>query len=231
MTKVSYSQLELLTFIGFQKDSRIHFSLFYSFTYNYLLFSSNKNFKGLKTNPHYQNNTKKYKERSYRKIPLSKDKTYRITQPHVNEACNTQHSLDVCVFSPIGISIHKSTTVKGQFTISWATSSGTSLSKSKENSIASLSLYFPFNFLISSIRSHNLIAIFSPSSSSANSTRTPVSSWKKAWFKRSLMEYLSKKKKIKKKKSLVWKDIFLSFWDSISYVAQAGLRLTEHLQA
>lgn len=40
-----------------------------------------------------------------------------ITQPHVNEKCNIQHSLDVC-FSPIGISIHKSITVRGQFTIS-----------------------------------------------------------------------------------------------------------------
>lgn len=32
-------------------------------------------------------------------------------------------------------------------TISWATSSGTSLFRSKENSMASLSLYFPANML------------------------------------------------------------------------------------
>lgn len=48
----------------------------------------------------------------------------------------------------------------------------------------------PFSFLTSSIRSHSLMAITSPSSSSASSTRTPVSSWKKAWFSRILMAYL-----------------------------------------
>lgn len=82
------------------------------------------------------------------------------------------------------------------FTISWATSSETSLLRSKENSMASLSLYFPLSFFISSILSHNLIASISPSSSSASSTRTPVSSWKNAWFRRSLMEYLKEWEKI-----------------------------------
>lgn len=79
-----------------------------------------------------------------------------------------------------------------RFTISWATSSGTSLLRSNENSIASLSLYFPLSFFTSSILSHSLIASISPSSSSANSIRTPVSSWKKAWFRRSLIEYLNR---------------------------------------
>ncbi len=85
--------------------------------------------------------------------------------------------------------------LNAQFTISWATSSGTSLLRSKENSIASLSLYFPLSFFTSSILSHSLIASISPSSSSANSTRTPVSSWKKAWFRRSLIEYLNRRDK------------------------------------
>lgn len=75
-------------------------------------------------------------------------------------------------------------------TISWATTSGTSLSRSNVNSMAPLSLYFPFNFLWSSTHSLRAIDAFFPSSSSASSTLTPVSSAKKAWFSRSLMVYL-----------------------------------------
>lgn len=76
------------------------------------------------------------------------------------------------------------------FTISWATSSGVSFSRSKVNSMAPLSLGFPFSFLGSS--THNLKAIvdFLPWSSSASSTLTPVSSAKKAWLSRSLISYL-----------------------------------------
>lgn len=80
------------------------------------------------------------------------------------------------------------------FTISWATASGTSLLRSKVNSIAPLSLYFPFSFFWSSTQSLRAIDVFLPSSSSASSTLTPVSSAKKAWFSRSLMEYLGKEK-------------------------------------
>lgn len=76
------------------------------------------------------------------------------------------------------------------FTISCATASGSSLTRSKVNSIAPVSLYFPFSFLGSSTQSFRAMEDFFPSSSSLSSTRTPVSSAKKAWFRRSLMEYL-----------------------------------------
>lgn len=75
-------------------------------------------------------------------------------------------------------------------TISCATTSGTSFSKSNVNSMAPLSLYFPFNFLWSSTHSLRAIEAFFPSSSSASSTLTPVSSAKNAWFNKSFMVYL-----------------------------------------
>lgn len=75
-------------------------------------------------------------------------------------------------------------------TISWATTSGISFTKSKVNSMAPVSLYFPFSFLASSTHSFRAIDDFFPSSSSLSSTLTPVSSAKNAWFRRSLMEYL-----------------------------------------
>lgn len=75
-------------------------------------------------------------------------------------------------------------------TISWATSSGVSFSKSKVNSMAPLSLGLPFSFLGSSTQSRRAMVDFLPWSSSASSTRTPVSSAKKAWLSRSLISYL-----------------------------------------
>ena len=78
-------------------------------------------------------------------------------------------------------------------TISCATTSGTSFSKSNANSMAPVSLYFPFNFLWSSTHSLRAIEAFFPSSSSASSTLTPVSSAKKAWFNKSLMVYLGER--------------------------------------
>lgn len=83
------------------------------------------------------------------------------------------------------------------FTISWATTSGTSLTKSNVNSMAPVSLYFPFSFLGSSTHSFRAIEDFFPSSSSLSSTLTPVSSAKNAWFRRSLMEYLQETHKQK----------------------------------
>lgn len=68
--------------------------------------------------------------------------------------------------------------------------SGTSFTKSKVNSMAPVSLYFAFSFLGSSTHSLRAMVDFLPSSSSLSSTLTPVSSAKKAWFRRSLMEYL-----------------------------------------
>lgn len=78
-------------------------------------------------------------------------------------------------------------------TISWATSSGVSFSKSKVNSMAPLSLGLPFSFLGSSTQSRRAMVDFLPWSSSASSTRTPVSSAKKAWLSRSLISYLERK--------------------------------------
>lgn len=78
-------------------------------------------------------------------------------------------------------------------TISWATSSGVSFSKSKVNSMAPLSLGLPFSFLGSSTQSRRAMVDFLPWSSSASSTRTPVSSAKKAWLSRSLISYLEGK--------------------------------------
>lgn len=75
-------------------------------------------------------------------------------------------------------------------TISCATASGTSFSRSKVNSMAPPSLYLPFSLRGSSTHSFSAMEVFIPSSSSASSTLTPVSSAKKAWFSRSLMEYL-----------------------------------------
>lgn len=85
-------------------------------------------------------------------------------------------------------------TCNHQLTISCATTSGTSFSRSNVNSMAPLSLYFPFNFLWSSTHSFRAIEAFFPSSSSASSTLTPVSSAKKAWFNRSLMLYLEERR-------------------------------------
>ncbi|TNN84847.1 hypothetical protein EYF80_004892 [Liparis tanakae] len=59
------------------------------------------------------------------------------------------------------------------------TSSGTSVYSSNRNSMALLSLYFPWSFLVSSMRSHSFRPDFTMSSSSASSTWTPLSSWKK----------------------------------------------------
>lgn len=78
-------------------------------------------------------------------------------------------------------------------TISYATSSGVSVSKLKLNSIASLSLCLPFNFLGSSTQSLKPSDEFEQSSSSANSTLNPVSSAKNAWFSRSLIDNLMNK--------------------------------------
>lgn len=75
-------------------------------------------------------------------------------------------------------------------TISCATASGTSFSRSKVNSMAPPSLYLPFSLRGSSTHIFSAMDVFIPSSSSASSTLTPVSSAKKAWFSRSLMEYL-----------------------------------------
>lgn len=56
--------------------------------------------------------------------------------------------------------------------------------------MAPVSLYLPFSFLGSSTHSLRAMVDFLPSSSSLSSTLTPVSSAKKAWFRRSLMENL-----------------------------------------
>lgn len=56
--------------------------------------------------------------------------------------------------------------------------------------MAPLSLGLPFSFLGSSTQSRRAMVDFLPWSSSASSTRTPVSSAKKAWLSRSLISYL-----------------------------------------
>lgn len=56
--------------------------------------------------------------------------------------------------------------------------------------MALLSLYLPCSFFVSSMRSQSFSADLTPSSSSASSTCTPVSSWKKECSSRSWMVYL-----------------------------------------
>ena len=56
--------------------------------------------------------------------------------------------------------------------------------------MALLSLYLPCSFFVSSMRSQSLSPDLMPSSSSASSTCTPVSSWKKECSSRSWMVYL-----------------------------------------
>lgn len=77
--------------------------------------------------------------------------------------------------------------------------------------MASLSLCFPFSFLGSSTQIRRARQSWEPVSSSANSTRTPVSSPKNAWFRRSRIESLLKETRMVKQAPIS----FMIAWSGI----------------